>query len=198
MSRLHPIVKPEMGIVDQRKSYTVRCVVLACGNSLRSDDGVGRWLAEWADKHFRDESGVRVVSAHQWTPEFAEDVAGARFVVFVDCSIATPAGFVRITPVAASAKSAAIFHHLSPQELLALARELYDFSPLDAQLLTVGAGSTEFGESFSNEVNAALPKAIALLEETVHKFLVDVEEPSPLRDRALRVQSPSIQGMSFE
>jgi Ni,Fe-hydrogenase maturation factor len=30
----------------------VRVLILACGNTLRSDDGVGPWLAEWAEQHF--------------------------------------------------------------------------------------------------------------------------------------------------
>jgi hydrogenase maturation protease len=166
-----------MEICTQMNRYTVYCLILACGNTLRSDDGVGPWLAEWADKHFRDESGVRVVSAHQWTPEFAEDIAGARFVIFVDCSIATPAGSIEITPVAASTKTAANFHHLAPAELLALAQALFDSLPLDAMLLTVGAGSIELGESFSSDVNAALPNASALLEETVRKLLVNAQDP---------------------
>ena len=29
-----------------------RCLILACGNTLRSDDGVGPWLAEWAEETF--------------------------------------------------------------------------------------------------------------------------------------------------
>jgi Ni,Fe-hydrogenase maturation factor len=33
-----------------------RCLILACGNTLRGDDGVGPWLAEWAEKRFREES----------------------------------------------------------------------------------------------------------------------------------------------
>jgi hypothetical protein len=38
-------------------------------------------------------------------------------------------------------------------------------------LLTVGIGSTELGEAFSAQVEAALPRARGLLEKTVLQFL---------------------------
>jgi hypothetical protein len=38
-------------------------------------------------------------------------------------------------------------------------------------LLTVGAGSTELGESFSDRVVAALPRARGVLEKAVLRFL---------------------------
>jgi hydrogenase maturation protease len=157
--------------------YAIRCLILACGNTLRSDDGVGRKLAEWAEKRFRDEPGVRVISVHQWTPEFSEDVAAARFVIFIDCSIATPAGFIEMSSVTPEAKAASIDHHLSPQELLTLADEFYNALPLDAQLLTIGAGSVSLGEGLSDEVLAALPHAITLLESTVLQSLANEVKP---------------------
>jgi len=49
-------------------------------------------------------------------------------------------------------------------ELLALARDLYDSLPATAMLLTIGAGSTELGEEFSEPVLDAIPQACALLE----------------------------------
>ena len=52
-------------------------------------------------------------------------------------------------------------HHLDAPELLALGQELYGSLPLAAMLLTVGAGSTELGEEFSDPVEAALPRACA-------------------------------------
>jgi hypothetical protein len=38
-------------------------------------------------------------------------------------------------------------------------------------LLTIGAGSTELGEVFSDPVSAALPGACTLIEETVLRLL---------------------------
>ena len=52
-------------------SSPVRCLLLACGNTLRSDDGVGPWLAAWAEERFRTEARVSILSRQQWTPELA-------------------------------------------------------------------------------------------------------------------------------
>jgi hydrogenase maturation protease len=149
-----------------------RCLILACGNTLRGDDGVGLWLAEWAEQRFSDQPGVRIIADHQWTPELAEDVARAESVLFVDCSLASPPGVINLTPVVPTdGDRKPGTHHLDAAQLLALARNLYDSLPRSAQQLTIGAGSTGLGEAFSTEVTAALPEACRLVEETVLRLL---------------------------
>ncbi|MGD0295114.1 MAG: hydrogenase maturation protease [Terracidiphilus sp.] len=149
-----------------------RCLILACGNTLRGDDGVGLWLAGWAEQRFRDQPGLRVIADHQWTPELAEDVARAQSVLFVDCSLDSEPGSLHLTPVEpAPGGPEHSTHHLKAAELLALGRELYNFLPREALQLTIGAGSTELGEHFSPAVAAALPNACKLIEETVMRML---------------------------
>jgi hydrogenase maturation protease len=149
-----------------------RCLILACGNTLRGDDGVGLWLAEWAEARFREQTGVRVIAGHQWTPELAEDVALAASVLFIDCSLDSAPGSVGLQPVEpASSGQGHATHHLGAPELLALSRELYNALPRHAQLLTIGAGSTELSETFSAAVTAALPAACRLIEDTVLPLL---------------------------
>jgi hydrogenase maturation protease len=151
---------------------TTCCLILACGNTLRGDDGAGPWLAEWAEKRFAAEAGVCVVVRQQWTPELTEEMANAQSVLFIDCSIDSAPGAIALLPIApvASVQGLAT-HHLGAGELLALSRELYDSQPLNALLLTIGAGSTELGEVFSPAVTAALPEACRLIEETVLRLL---------------------------
>jgi Ni,Fe-hydrogenase maturation factor len=119
------------------------CLILACGNTLRGDDGIGPWLADWAEEKFRENPTIRILSRQQWTPDLAEEIADSESVLFIDCST----------------------------ESAALARELYDSQPRNALLLTVGASSTELGETLSTAVTAALPNACTLLEETVTRLL---------------------------
>jgi hydrogenase maturation protease len=139
---------------------------------LRSDDGVGPRLAEWAEEQFRAEPSVRVVSRQQWTPDLAEEVAQAESVLFIDCAIDSAPGEMGIFPVAPAASSPALAtHHIGAPELLALSEELYSSLPLNALLLTVGAGSVEMGEDFSATVNAAFPQACKMLESTVRSLL---------------------------
>jgi hydrogenase maturation protease len=149
-----------------------RCLILACGNTLRGDDGVGPWLAEWAEERFATLEGLRVISRHQWTLELVEEVARAASVLFLDCSIDATPGEVSLTSVAALPSSQGLStHHLGAGELLALARDYYGSQPDQALLLTVGAGTTELGETFSEKVQAALPAACKMLEETLLRVL---------------------------
>jgi hydrogenase maturation protease len=150
----------------------IRCLILACGNTLRSDDGIGPWLAQWAEEKFCEDASVRVLIHQQWTPDLSEELAQSNSAIFIDCSIESPPGSVRISEVhPAKAAQGLATHHLGAPELLALARELYDSMPRSAWLLTIGAGSTELGEEFSNPVLDAIPQACALLEETVERLL---------------------------
>jgi hydrogenase maturation protease len=151
-----------------------RCLILACGNTLRGDDGVGPWLASWAEERFAHEGGVRVISRQQWTLELTEEIAAAESVLFVDCSVAVAPGLVSVVGVqAAAVREGLNTHQQGASELLGLARDLYNSLPRAAFLLTVGAGSLELGEEFSAAVKAAFPAACAKVEETVVRLLAD-------------------------
>jgi hydrogenase maturation protease len=150
-----------------------RCLILACGNTLRSDDGVGPHLAAWAKQRYREDPTIRVISRHQWTPDLSEDLAHAECALFLDCSIDAPPGSIQLrdvhpTPPAAGQSAQALAtHYLGAPELLALALELYGSVPRSAKLFTVGAASLELGESFSPEVTAAIPEACRQMSDIV-------------------------------
>jgi hydrogenase maturation protease len=115
---------------------------------------------------------VRVIARQQWTPELAEEIAAAGAVLFLDCSIAAAPGELRLSPVEPAKSDAEPgTHHLGAAELLALSRGLYATLPREAMLLTIGAGSTELGERFSDAVRAALPAAQRRIEETIQHLI---------------------------
>ncbi len=150
----------------------IRCLVLACGNTLRSDDGVGPQLAHWAADRFAHDPRVRAIARQQWTPDLAEDIASSEAIIFVDCSLESYAGQITLRDVVASLPQPGFAsHHTGAPELLALAQDLYSKSPARAILLTIGAGSIELGESLSPPVHAALPDARDLLELTIRQLL---------------------------
>lgn len=154
-------------------TLSTRCLILACGNTLREDDGIGPFLAEWAEERWRGDARVRVLCDHQWTPEMVEDVAAAAAVVFVDCAADCEAGLVRCGPVEPAYDTKKLgTHHLDAAQMLALSTQLYGRMPRSSLLLTVGAGSLELREGFSDEVKAALPEAQRMLEESVQRLLV--------------------------
>jgi hydrogenase maturation protease len=149
-------------------STQARCLILACGNTLRGDDGVGLWLAAWAERRFANQAEIKIIARQQWTPELAEDVARAESVLFIDCSVDSSPGSIVLTPVEpAAAGQGLATHHSGATELLALSRDYYNSLPRNAQLLTIGAGSTELGEVLSDAVTAALPEACKQIEEIV-------------------------------
>ncbi len=156
-----------------------RCLVLACGNTLRRDDGVGPKLAEWAAERFREDSSVRVIARQQWTPDLAAEIAAADSVLFVDSSVESAPGQVNLAPVpphfngSEPPTSHPTTHHIDPPGLLGLTNALYGSMSAHAMLLTVGAGSTELGETFSTLVEAALPRARGILEKAVLRFLAN-------------------------
>lgn len=153
-------------------TFTARCLILACGNTLREDDGIGPWLAEWAEERWRNDARVRVLCDHQWTPEMVEEVAAAESVIFIDCATDCAAGVVRARPIEPTENMSKMgTHHLDAGQLLALSKQLYGAMPRSSLLLTVGAGSLELREGFSEAVSAALPEARRTLEDSLQCFL---------------------------
>lgn len=153
-------------------SQPARCLILACGNTLRSDDGVGPWLAAWAEERFASHPEVRVIARQQWTPDLAEDLASVESVLFIDCAVDIEPGTIRVAQVQPSPPQARLAtHHTGAAELLALSEDLFASRPRNAWLLTIGAGSIDMGETFSPSVNEVLPQACKTLEATVTRML---------------------------
>lgn len=149
-----------------------QCLILSCGNTLRSDDGVGPFLSEWAAERFDGRSSIRILTCHQWTPELALDLSAAETALFLDCALDAAPGEIRISEVQPADGNAHLAtHHLDAPALLALAQDFYHARPRRALLLTVGAGSIELGEQFSPTVRAALPKVQAQLAAVVEELL---------------------------
>ena len=150
----------------------VRCLILACGNTLREDDGVGPWIGAWAEARFRNDDRVRAISRHQWTPELAFDISEAGSVLFIDCAADSTPGLVRIVPVSLGRETSGLdTHHVGAATLLSLSNELYGSLPRSALQLTIGAGSLELRDGFSEAVISALSEACRMLEETVLQLI---------------------------
>jgi hydrogenase maturation protease len=153
-------------------STKARCLLLACGNTLRGDDGIGPWLADWAQERFSGEPAVKVISRQQWTPELAADIASAETVLFVDCSAASAPSAVDLCDVQPTLRTEqAGTHQVNAAQLLGMAQELYGSLPRCAQMLTIGAGSMELSEEFSPAVLDAIPLACDQLERAIIEML---------------------------
>ena len=148
-------------------------LVLACGNTLRGDDGVGWAIAERLDGD-SSLADVEVVVAHQLTPEMAEPISLAETVVFVDCSAVSRAGEVSVFPVEAASKdNASLTHNVDPANLLALSREIFASAPHRAFAVTVGGGSFELIEELTEAVRLAIPEAVLVIKKLLNEERAD-------------------------
>ena len=131
------------------------CLILGYGNPLRSDDGVGQRAAAALEAELLS-AEVRVIAAHQLTPEMAEQVAGASRVLFLDATHGGVPGEIRCERVARDRhfEAGSLSHHLSPAALLEVAARYFQAEP-QAWLLTITGENFEAGESFSAPVTDA-------------------------------------------
>ncbi len=142
-------------------------LLLACGNPLRGDDGLGGWLAAKAQEQFVN-AQLEVVASRQFTPEMAEPISTADTVIFLDCSATAEPGRISLHPVEATTKPARLMtHHMSPESLLWMSQELYGRVPRLAYLITVGGESFNMEERLSDAVRSAVPAVLRMVEEMV-------------------------------
>jgi hydrogenase maturation protease len=141
-------------------------IVLACGNALRADDGIGLYLAHQLYGLICD-AETEIVCSHQWLPEQAEDLSRAQTAVFIDASVTVPAGEIRIQPLRCErrATAGATTHAVTPERLMGLARELFGSAPERAFLVTVGGNSFEHGSEFSEPARKAIPAALRQIQD---------------------------------
>jgi len=136
---------------------TGRALIIGYGNVLRTDDGVGRHVAERLAVDPRL-AGATVLGVHQLTPELALDLSRADLLVLIDAGHGPAAGTHTIERVAGSGRAAnnTWSHHLDPAGLIALAEELYGHAPATF-VVTVGVESLDAGDRLSPALESALP-----------------------------------------
>lgn len=140
-------------------------LLIAYGNSLRTDDAAGLWLADMIERACRRRQWiVERLTLHQLLPELVADVARAdvEAVLFID-SRATPPEepdpAVQVRPLAAEAIPLTHWgHHLTPATLLVFARELYRRQP-PAWLVTAPGVDFSHGQGLSSTARRALARA---------------------------------------
>ncbi|HOK44744.1 MAG TPA: hydrogenase maturation protease [Bryobacteraceae bacterium] len=144
-------------------------LIIGYGNPLRGDDGAGWQAAEMLKDRIRDER-VEIVRSHQLTPEMAEAISRARKVIFIDADCDNREGQIAIRNVVPEHGSEVCTHQLTPGVLLGAARKLYGGSA-EGMLVTMGAGSFEYGSELSEAVRTALPLLVERVREMCGEWL---------------------------
>lgn len=137
-------------------------LVIGYGSPLRGDDAVGQIVAQaLLDANL----GIKVLSLHQLTPELADDLARVDKAYFVDACIDINLEHPRVTEVQPQPTNYAS-HFSSPQNLLALTKQLYGCWP-KVYLIEIPAESFEFGETLSGKAQKGVSETL----ELIHKLL---------------------------
>ena len=164
-----------MSLCNQDGANLPGVLILAYGNPLRSDDGVG-WLAAEALEKKLAPARVEILCLHQLAPELAESVSRAQAVIFVDAAQTVAdesAGEVQVRELSSVSRNRAqvahTSHSISPQGLIDLALRLYGSTPR-AFCVTITGTDFGHGECLSPAVAAALPKLIDNIESLVAGF----------------------------
>ena len=146
-----------------------RVLIVAYGNPLRSDDGVGWAVAEELSRKLASPE-VEVLQLLQLLPELAESVSHVDTVIFVDASCEGEPGELRCRPVTPPPAKVQFTHQLSPAELLGLSGQLYGATP-QAFCVSLTGQYFEHGEELSESVAARLPQLASKVEQLTNQVL---------------------------
>jgi hydrogenase maturation protease len=136
-----------------------KTLVIGYGNTLRSDDGVGVWIADHIDAFHLPNVDVR--TCHQLHLELVPDLIEYERVILIDAGMSGEPIAVRACNPSPALPSSTD-HNVSPEVLQQLALELYDV-PIEIHLYTVRGECFDFGPTFSPVVKDRADYALAMI-----------------------------------
>ncbi len=145
-------------------------LVLGYGNPGRCDDGLGPAFAE-AVAAMRV-PGVRVEADYQLAVEDAASLGEVQWVIFADAAVSGAEPFI-FQEIAGRAGVAPMSHALLPEQLLALARQLFGAAPRAFVLAIRGYRFDEFGEELSDAARNNLRAALEFIRPRLEKRMFD-------------------------
>lgn len=150
--------------------HATTVLVIGFGNPAREDDALGPAAAAKVEALCID--GVTVDSDYQLTVEDAASVAAHDTVVFIDATVEgdKPYSFTRIVPKVSGSLSS---HSVAPEEVIALAEELFCVTP-NAYILGIrGYSFAMFTETMTGEAECNLDEALKFLEPMLRSRTFD-------------------------
>jgi hydrogenase maturation protease len=168
-------------------SLKAMILLIAYGNSLRTDDGAGLRLAERMAGYWQSKgTPLRHLAVQQLAPELAVEIAepGVLAVVFVDARAELPGSAPDGVTVAAlrpdGAGSPSLGHHTEPEVLLTYAAVLLDGRPAPpAWLVTAPGVDFGHGEGLSPQASAAIQSAFSHPDHALMRLLDSLRREMP-------------------
>jgi hydrogenase maturation protease len=137
-------------------------LVIGVGSLLRTDDAVGREVADRLEAMALD--GVEVLSLHQLTPEIAPVAADRDLVVIVDAAVDVTD--LTVTELEIDTSGTLMTHHLGPAGLLSFGAKL-GWQPRRAVSVSVPVHDLDVGTEVSAAgavlVDAAVTEVLGLI-----------------------------------
>jgi hydrogenase maturation protease len=141
-------------------------LIIAYGNRLRGDDGVGPAAGDVVRSW--QLPGVNVLTVRQLLPELIEEMTDAARILFVDAAINPRDRPFAISVVEPGKSRRPWSHYHTPANLLALLSDLEDRTP-EAWLLTISAISFDHGEQLTEIALDNVRTAVAW----IHNWLAE-------------------------
>ncbi len=151
-------------------------LLIACGNSLRRDDGAGLLLAELLERIWRlGNCRVQRISVHQLTPELAELIAAERVaaVVFFDSRVTTEKQGkhgVEVRRLTLRSSSPSLGHYCNPETMMLYARWLHG-KKIPCWKVAVPGRDFAHGEGLSTMAQEAIAEAMDVADLSPHAWL---------------------------
>ncbi len=152
-------------------------LIIGYGNPLRGDDAAGWIVAERLRENLAPVDPVQIVTVHQLMPELAEPISQADLVIFIDAASQgdSPGAWkCQAADSRATVSPSNFGHHVTPAELLAYARCVFQACPR-ALVVSIAAESFELGAPLSAPVRRAANEVTRHLIEKIHPFGTTLE-----------------------
>lgn len=143
-------------------------LVIGFGNTIRTDDSAGIWIAEQLAA--LQLSGVVVDIRHQLSLDLLDEFDSFTRLLFIDASVdGEPFRFEKLGNAGVTVPPSA--HHLRPEDLLGMYAQLYG-KEVAAFFCTIRGENFEFGTELTPSVRVRAEKAVLILAD----FLQSTEE----------------------
>ncbi|MHC4562092.1 MAG: hydrogenase maturation protease [Planctomycetota bacterium] len=148
-------------------------LIIGYGNPGRLDDGLGPALIDALEE--KNLPGVTLEADYQLTVENAADLRECDAVLFVDADVAGSEPFTVRRLTAGEASISFSTHHISPEGVVALAKDMFDAEPEAFVMGIRGYDFNEFGERLSQRAQQNLAAAVDYVMSAVdHRTFTEV------------------------
>lgn len=144
-----------------------KILVIGYGNPARQDDGIGEYIV---NRLYEELKYIDVITLQELGPEISEDISGYELVFFIDAGIEQEEEFV-VREIIPAYKSPIFSHHISPEAILALTKELFKVTP-KAYLVSVKGYDFDFGFEISDKACENSERAIDRIKEICMNWLL--------------------------